>query len=132
MKEKSNKKYIFNQDIAIDVGFEESFMFSNLYFWVNKNIGKEDHFHERKYWMYSTVREFTYRYPFWSEAQIKRILKNLKNKDYIETGEFNKWNPDRTKWYTISQKGLIMMQNSKALVENENSREVKNDSAITI
>jgi hypothetical protein len=121
MKGKIIKKYIFNEDIAIEAGFEEAVMFSNLYFWISKNTGKEDHFHEGKYWMYCTIREFKERYPFWSGAQIKRILKNLKSKNYIETGEFNKWNPDRTKWYTISQKGLLVMQNSQALVKNEKS-----------
>jgi acid phosphatase class B len=121
MKRKNIKKYTFNEDIAIDVGIEEAMMFSNLYFWIEKNEGKEDHLHEGKYWMYCTVREFADKYPFWSEAQIKRILKNLKNKDYIETGEFNKWNPDRTKWYTITEKGLLVMRNDSRLVENNNS-----------
>ena len=120
MKNGYIKKYNFNETIAIDVGFEESVMFSNLYFWVGKNEGKNDHLHEDKYWMYCTVREFTERYPFWSRAQIKRILKNLEDNDYIETGEFNKWSPDRTKWYTISEKGLAMMKFGGGMAKNSN------------
>lgn len=123
----NKKKYSFNEDVAIDVGFEESVMLSNIYFWITKNEdkGKMTHYHNGKFWMYSTVREFTERYPFWSSSQIKRILKNLKNKDYIETGEFNKWNPDRTKWYTVSPKGLSMLtDNNNNFAENSNSRVV--------
>jgi len=109
MNRGKKKKYYFNESIAIDVGFEEAVMLNSIHFWVDKNYGKKDHLHNDKYWMYCTIREFTERYPFWSSAQIKRILKNLKQKDYIEIGEFNKWSPDRTKWYTISKKGLSIV-----------------------
>lgn len=112
MKGKSIKKYILSEEIAKDVGVEEAMMFQNIYFWVNKNKNKTDHFHEGVYWMYCTVREFTEKYSFWTEAQIKRILGNLIKKDYIKSGEFNKWNPDRTKWYTLSEKGVAMMNSN--------------------
>lgn len=123
----NNKKYSFNLEVAIDVGFEESFMLNNIYFWIKKNEekGKVTHYHDGKFWMYSTVREFTKRYPFWSSSQIKRILKNLKDNDYIETGEFNRWSPDRTKWYTISPKGLSMLtDNNNTVAETSNPRVV--------
>lgn len=125
MKTSNNKKYSFNEDVAIDVGFEESVMLSNIFYWINinKSKGKVTHYHDGKFWMYSTVREFTERYPFWSSSQIKRILKNLKDNDYIETGEFNRWSPDRTKWYTVSPKGLsLLADNDNVVVENNNSR----------
>lgn len=110
----NNKKYRFNEIVAIDAGYSESAMFCNIYFWVCKNEGKKDHFHEGVYWMYCTVREFTEKYPFWSEAQIKRILKNLEKKGYIRTGRFNKYGPDRTKWYTITEKGLTAVANNSS------------------
>lgn len=121
MYQKSNKKYRFNEIVANDAGFEEAVMFCNIFYWININKNKEDHFHEGRYWMYCTVREFKERYPFWSEAQIKRILRNLKKKDYIDTGEFNKWNPDRTKWYTITEKGLAIMNDDLQFANNDKS-----------
>jgi len=123
MKTSNKKKYSFNEDIAIDVGFEESVMLDNIYFWINKNKSKSKvtHYHEGKFWMYSTVEKFTEQYPFWSSSQIRRILKNLKDNNYIETGEYNKWKPDRTKWYTVSPKGLSMLSdNNNGFVENNN------------
>lgn len=117
---KDNKKYSFNEKIAIEVGFEEACMFWNIYYWVIRNKDKEDHFHDGRCWMYSTVREFTEKYPFWTKAQIKRILTNLQEADYIDTGEYNKWNADRTKWYTITEKGTTVMNSGNAVSENEN------------
>ena len=124
MYKESNKKYQFNEIVAKDVGFEEAIMFSNISYWVNYNKKKDnsyDYFHEEKYWMYCTVREFKERYPFWTDAQIKRILKNLNRKGYIETGEFNKWNPDRTKWYAITEKEEALVESVESVVETSHS-----------
>jgi len=95
-------------------------MFNNIYFWINKNKNKSDHFHEGTYWMYCTVREFTEKYPFWTTSKIRRIMKNLIEKKYIDTGVFNRFGYDKTKWYTITQKGLDIVNNSKETVEIEN------------
>lgn len=120
MENKDIKKYYFSEIVAKDVGVEEAIMFNNINFWINKNRGKKNHFHKGKDWMYCSVREFKDRYPFWTEAKIKRILRNLKKKDYILIDTFNRYGPDKTKWYTISEKGLSVINNNKDLVKNSN------------
>lgn len=109
----NTRKYAFNEIVAKETGVEEAIMFNNIYFWTNKNRGKKNHFHEGVDWMYCTVREFKEKYPFLTEAKIKRILKNLEKKDYIRTGVFNRYGPDKTKWYTISEKGMAVIDSSK-------------------
>ena len=121
MNTDNNKKYRFNQIIARDVGLEEAVMFNNIYFWVEKNKEKDNHFHNGKDWMYCTVREFTERYPFWSPSQIKRILKNLEKNEYIETGNFNRFGPDKTKWYTVTEKGSLLAERENGLAEIDHS-----------
>jgi hypothetical protein len=106
------KKYIFSESVAIEVGFEEAVMLSNIHFWVkhNEKIGHENHFHNGKFWTYGSVEYFVEQYPFWTHSMIKRILKKLKDANYIETGVFNKYGYDKTKWYTTTQKTDQIME----------------------
>lgn len=122
MSKKSIKKYILNEDIAKDVGVEEAMMFSNINFWVEKNRKDEDdyHFHNGKYWMFNSILDFAEQYSFWTPAKIRRIIKNLIEKGYIETGVFNKFGYDKTKWYTTTQKASDLLITSKGNVEIEN------------
>lgn len=117
------KKFSFSEIVAKEVGVEEAIMFSNIYFWtdLNKKKKSEHHFHQDKYWMYCTVREFTERYSFWTPSKIRRILKNLIEKKYIEVGRFNKFGYDKTKWYTITQDGAHVAERDNEFVETINS-----------
>ena len=119
MSKKKIRKYHFSETVAKEVGFEEAVMFSNIYFWVNKNQKDEDsyHFHDGKYWTFNSVVNFVNQYPFWTPAMINRILKKLKKADYIDTGRFNKFGYDKTKWYTVTQKGYDVIRNDNAFVE---------------
>lgn len=123
MDKEDIKKYYFSEIVAKDVGVEEAIMFSNIFFWVNlnKNKNSENHFHEGKYWTYNSVCRFNKQYPFWTVSAIRRILNNLEKKDYIKTGVFNKFGYDKTKWYTIAQKGIDTAKKDKEFVETINS-----------
>lgn len=117
-KEGDIRKYYFSTKVAIDVGIEEAIMFSNIYFWVIKNSrdGDDDHFHKGKWWMYNPVVDFVKQYPFWTVSMVKRILKNLKDAEYIDTGVFNRFGYDKTKWYTITNKGFNIIEVNNGLV----------------
>ncbi len=113
------KKYTLSETVAKDVGVEESIMFWNIYFWVefnSKKPRKDEYFHDGGFWMYCTVREFTEKYSFWTESKIKRILRNLERAGYIKTGVFNKWSPDKTKWYSITKKGYDLINSDNRCV----------------
>jgi len=113
------KKYYFSEIVAKDTGVEEAIMLSNLYFWVQKNEENQHNEMDGKYWTYNTVREFVEQYPFWTSNQIRRILDNLEDKRYIETGSFNKKGYDKTKWYTITDKTLVILQKDEASAETD-------------
>ena len=86
MKNDDIKKYYFSEKVAMETGVEEAIMFNNIYFWIRHNATKEyeDHYHKGKYWMYNAVRDFVEQYPYWTPAIVKRILGNLKKKNFIE------------------------------------------------
>lgn len=100
------KHYYFSLNIAKDLGVEEAIMLHNIYFWVKLNRDQNINFHNERYWTYNSAREFSELFPFWSEGQIRRILKNLKSKDYIDVDCFNRAGYDKTRWYTVTRKTL--------------------------
>ena len=99
----------FNVGIAKCVGVDGAIMINNLHYWIIKNKANEKHFYDGKYWTYNSLEAFMELFPFWSKRQIERILKNLKKDGYIEDGNYNKVAYDRTKWYTLTEKGWFMI-----------------------
>lgn len=90
----------FDPDVARDVGVEEAIMYSNLQFWCVHNKANGRHHYENRYWTYNTYSAFVELFPFWTEKQIRRILKNLEDNDYIKVGNYNRRKYDKTKWYS--------------------------------
>lgn len=93
----------FNTEIAKLYGVEGAVIIENLYFWLAKNKANKKHFYDGEYWTYNSVNAFKELFPYWTERQIERILKNLEKDGAIITGNYNKLNYDRTKWYALTQ-----------------------------
>jgi hypothetical protein len=93
-------KMQFDPDVARDVGVEEAIMYSNLQFWCVHNKANGRHHYDDRYWTYNTYSAFVELFPFWTEKQIRRILKNLEGNNYIKVGNYNRKKYDKTKWYS--------------------------------
>jgi len=111
-------KLFFSVTVAKDVGVEEAIMLNNIYFWVEFNRKANVNYHDGKYWTYNSARDFSEKYEFWSEGQIRRIMSNLKEKGYIETGRFNRMGYDKTKWYTVTEKARQTIESDNASVKS--------------
>jgi hypothetical protein len=101
---------------AIKYGAEEAIFLYNIRYWVSTNEAKESDFHfkEGRYWTYMSQKGFTKWFPFWSEKQIARIVKNLEDAGAILTGKFNKLPSDKTTWYSLSDKEKASSQTGAA------------------
>lgn len=93
-------KYQFDEKVACDVGVEEAIMLSNIEFWVEKNRANNRNYHNGRWWTYNSRVAFERLFPFWTEKQIRRILNNLIETNYIISSNFNKHKYDQTNWYT--------------------------------
>lgn len=82
-------------------GINGAVLLSNLYFWVKKNKENDVNFHDGRYWTYNTLDAFAEQYPFWSKDQIKRIMKELRDKGIVLVGNYSTNKYDRTLWYSI-------------------------------
>lgn len=113
-----NYEHSFNVGLAVQCGVDEAIMLKNIYFWVLKNQANNKSFHENKFWTYNSAKAFEALFPYWTEHQIRRILKSLLDQELIEKGSFNKVAYDRTNWYTLTLKAYGYFTNS-ILLNNE-------------
>lgn len=144
MTEKSSKLLINENplmvlpELAKLIGFNEAIVLQQVHYWIKHfeiGIAKglyRDHVHDEKIWVYNTHEEWRENFPFWSVSTIRRAITNLegKAKDISEkkyktksrqiknpillAGNFNKFRPDNTKWYTIDYDEL-----NRLIAENE-------------
>lgn len=113
----------FDPEIAKDIGVGEAIMYANIEYWCGKNEANNKHFYDGNYWTYNTKKAFTELFPFWTERQIRTILDNLKKREYIKTGNYNKANYDKTLWYTT----IVMTNKSHGRTYKSKERTYKSD-----
>lgn len=105
----------FDAGIAEIYGVEIAIMVQNFAFWIAKNKANNRNFYEGKTWTYNTIKAFNELFPYWSESQIRRILKKMEAEGILLTGNFNEVKYDRTIWYTFTntfyEKHKYILQN---------------------
>lgn len=97
----------FSPEIAKEVGLEEAIFLHHICFWVkgNREVESIKHYKKDRYWTFNSDTTFSKDwFPWWTPNQIKRIRRNLKKAGYIDTGSFNAFGPDKTTWYTYTDK----------------------------
>ena len=100
-REGKHRIYSFTAEWALAFGVNGAILLNNLYFWVKKNREHDVNFHDDRYWTYNTLEAFAEQFPFWSKDQIKRIMKDLRDKGVILVGNYNANKYDRTLWYSV-------------------------------
>lgn len=121
--------YYFDSDVAMEVGVNGAIILQNIAFWVKKNEANEMNFHDGKYWTYNTVKAFCRLFPFWTHNTIYKLLKDLETGGYIETGNFNQEGTNRTKWYTLTERGHDII--GKSISEKSKMDFGKNENAFS-
>jgi len=99
----------FNIEVAEKYGMREAVIIHNFAFWIKKNIANKKNFHDNNYWTYNSTSAFKELFPYLSESQIYRTLKNLEDLGVIKTGNYNKMKFDQTKWYCIIDKWILQI-----------------------
>lgn len=116
----------FNVEIAKEYGILEAILIQNIYYWTLKNKANDKHFHDGYYWTYNSIKAFGELFPYVSERQIQNALKKLKELGIIMTDNFNTSPYDKTLWYTISNKGISIMQKCQIETPEMLNRNVEN------
>lgn len=94
--------YLFNESHASRYGVPEAIILSCLLFWIQKNLANGANISDGRCWTYNSARAFTVQFPFWTERQIRRILKSLESQGAIVTGHHSSDAMDRVTWYSVN------------------------------
>lgn len=110
----------FDVDIAVEYGLTEAILLNNIAFWVKQNRLNENNYFNGLYWTYNSIKAFTGLFPYLSRETIKRALKHLKDEGLIVVGDFSGDRFKRTNYYSLTEKGLSVLQKSNTrLAQNE-------------
>lgn len=101
----SGVKHHFSVSVAVDVGVNAAVVLENIAFWVRANRKAGRHKHDGKHWTYGSTRHFAELFDYLSEKQVRGALDKLITCGYVETGNFNRSAYDRTRWFTLTEKG---------------------------
>lgn len=103
-----NDEGFFYKSVASALGLATAVIYKQIGYWCYINSTddskQETHFHDGKWWMYSSYKKFSQRdFPFISPRTIQRHIENLTELNLLHVGNFNKWEHDNTKWYAINE-----------------------------
>ena len=103
-------EHSFDIEIAQKYGIEEAIILKHFHFWIQKNEANDDNYFEGKYWTYNSVKAFTELFPYMTERKIRSTLAKMEEQGLIITGNFNKSQYDRTKWYALTDLAYSILQ----------------------
>lgn len=92
--------------LAVLVGFNEAAVLQQIHYWLTVAEEKGNNYRDGHYWTYNSLRSWMDQFPWWGKNTLVRIFKNLEEKGYLIVGNYNKYPPDRTKWYRINYEKL--------------------------
>ena len=101
----SGVKHHFSVQVAVEVGVNAAVVLENIAFWVRANRRTGRHKYDGKHWTYGSTRHFAELFDYLSEKQVRGALDKLITCGYLETGNFNRSAYDRTRWFTMTEKG---------------------------
>jgi len=95
--------------LAVAIGLHESLILQQIHYWLQRN-GKDI---DGRLWTYNSYPEWQKQFPFFSERTIQRLFRSLEEKKLLVTGNYNKLEIDRTKWYSIDYEELSILEYPK-------------------
>jgi len=103
--------YNFDIIYASRYGVNEAIILKNLIYWIRHNQVNGRNKLEGKTWTYNTIEAWGKQYPFWSESQLRRILKSLESQKVII--KRYKFGHDRTSCYALADESMLELPESR-------------------
>lgn len=111
----------FNIAIATEYGMLEAVLMEHLNFWIKKNRANDVNFHDGYYWTFNSTKALSELFPYVSKNTISRALHHLEKEGLVLSGNYNKSTYDRTTWYTLTEKGILLLQGMDASQSGEST-----------
>lgn len=111
----------FNIGIAVKYGMLEAVLLEHLSFWIAKNKANGVNFQDGYYWTYNSTKALAELFPYVSKNTISRALHHLEKEGLLISGNYNKSAYDRTTWYALTEKGVLILQGMDNSICTENT-----------
>ena len=92
----------FNSLVAERYGVDVAIIVHSVAFWTLRNEANGRVQADGQGWTYNTYKAWTQIYPFWTRDQVKRILKQARERGALQSQRFNEKGYDRTNWYVVT------------------------------
>lgn len=97
----------------------EAYVLQQVHYWIQHNAKTRTNHHDGHYWTYNTVQQWQEAFPWLSYETVKRILKSLRDKKLLITGNYNRLQIDKTLWYRIDYDVLEALKANSPLGQND-------------
>lgn len=87
---------------------DKAIILQQIHYWLQRSNNIE----EGHRWVFNSVKNWQKQFPWLTEKTVQRYLRNLCEMGLLITGNFNKANFDRTKWYRINYDALDKLTQS--------------------
>lgn len=99
----------FNIEAARRYGVDGAILLHGMAAWIAKNRANERHFHDGRWWTYNSKQALARLFPFWSEKQLRRIVKALSEEGALLLGNYSDGSYHNTTWYALSDDVLELL-----------------------
>lgn len=98
----------FNIEIAQKYGVNEAIFLHNIAYWILHNKANGKNLHDGRYWTFNTAKAFAVLFIYWTNQNLRTIIKSCIDQGLIMVGNYNKRKSDRTLWYALTDKALLL------------------------
>jgi hypothetical protein len=98
--------YQFDPVHAENYGVNEAIMLHHLLYWLKKNNAEKKNHFEGNVWIYNSCKKLSETFKFWSESQVRRIIKSLVKQGVLIESHHGEKKVDQTKWYAVAPEQL--------------------------
>ena len=93
--------HYFDIEIAEKYDIQCAIMLNHIIYWISKNSSKNRNYYDERTWTYSSISDFKEYFTYWTDSQIRGIIKKMLKYELIIENNYNKIKYDRTKWYAL-------------------------------
>ena len=105
--------HMLNCHAAEVVGVQPALVLWHLEVWIEKNKASRKCLRDGKYWAYCSLGAMTKVFSYLTKEQIRYSVRKLKEGGYIITANYNDAGMNHTTWYSITNDGLALLNESE-------------------
>jgi len=122
-----SRSHSFSVDVAGAYNVDIALMLQHICFWYEKVVSDDVNKFKNEHWVRMKLTQMNHQFPYWGISKIRHLIDKMLDEKLIKKGEFNTKKNDRTKWYTLTQKGKNLLNISGAKTPKKVSAEIGNN-----